>query len=1135
MSDRRVPIRIKDISPDLLFRSEEILRGVISLRWPYSSSQSALSIQLADEDVRRRGDKGHVRMTFHGAAAAALKDLPSLSLLEISAAPDSVSLEHVEGSARDINYRLNFNGDVTVQIGDGVATTLDSRKIQTASTPTRSKRTWASPDLVRSNPPETLGLDESWFSGTTPDLKRVRYSSSFRFIDSTQATPAKSPRTSFPEAENDVIRQFRVGASLMSKSASSPSDKRNGADFQFPIPSAPARSENGLQNTTDVPATSHGLSQSEPVTFIQETSSPRKADTLGHSIISLDIEHEGRVQGDNSRPNSTHGDSAISHPGQTTPRSGPQVHFNFASVGSAPPTPRNVPDLSMESASEQEDLYRKLRASAPPKSDAGSSMVADEDDETGNLAEDPKPTILETQSRVQEGILRKKIHDEAEEDDVLKQSTTVHIARAALRQNFASNIETEDNDNAEDNVEGRPDVANLTVARSTIAAYGNSLDGNESLSAARLEEAVVDRQRETSPSMTERGAAVQESVFRSKIHLSDSGSNLDEHSIRSVKSSILVEPAAASVDGSIHENVERTMLDQQALVQETLFREKLNRTELLPGNIVQNLSVVGQSYAASSNTGETVVNEEPSMLQQQANVQEFIFRDKVGQQDHEETHPTASVSLDHMEVTETNGMVNSIDTDSQRNQIHSADDRDPGLEDTTQGALSTYTAGSIRTIEQFHEKADVEHAVKAPIGDTTDQAEAQEFLRMEMLAEPEEHFPVYVDDNPISKNTLYRQGENIVSMQVVGVDEAQDFHKSAAQSENARLSSADAGTFNRSENTHEHSEEESVDEEGLETGQLDDLFDAHDARQMHTQKIPEFPYEKNRVSDEAGDSIGEDMHDDDSYDLMDEESVKDEHGTSDLEAQEMAGSIVKPDIQLFGPTSGIPRPEDGADEVVVATLDDDVRLDEDELHLGRNSDLEIEPDALSTLKAVEEISRSGRSSEEASVNNMTESELAYEEDRPVAEGGREGNDDNDNDEGEDENDESNEDNEHNKLERIQSGEAGYTGHITSADDPIEITSSDGSDFEDPEDEDQKRMIEEVRQRKATESKGENGNDSQKIEAEEVVAVTASTSDVPLDTLNNAEPSSSVFAGAFSAESKESTPRDQLLTEVMPTI
>lgn len=53
-------------------RATQSIRGVITLLWPFSSSQRRAALLLAEPDFRLRSAKGQVRVQLQGAAAAAL-------------------------------------------------------------------------------------------------------------------------------------------------------------------------------------------------------------------------------------------------------------------------------------------------------------------------------------------------------------------------------------------------------------------------------------------------------------------------------------------------------------------------------------------------------------------------------------------------------------------------------------------------------------------------------------------------------------------------------------------------------------------------------------------------------------------------------------------------------------------------------------------------------------------------------------------------------------------------------------------------------------------------------------------------------------------------------------------------------
>ncbi|CCG82342.1 Putative uncharacterized protein [Taphrina deformans PYCC 5710] len=727
-------VEIKAITPTIF--DSGFLRGVVSLRWPYSSSKHSISIQLADEDIRKRSDKGQVKLTFNGSAAKHIKDLPALSVLEIATTTEAAIFSKSGASARESDYSITFVGEIKVKSDEGAYSTLDSSPVAQDTTPAKVKRTWITQELKRSIPSDELGLEESWFSDATPDTKRKRYASSFKFIDSTQVTPAKSPRTSLYGDETSTPSQT-LQPTTPSQNARNQSDRQfsqSDEDFTFQTPFAPVRFEVASRTNTGRELSSRNIGEHNDAFSSQP--SPSVSGSIPQVILSLPhTEDDPHGAEQNSRASSVQGEPPLStYELHGTPRTGPSVHFDTTNHGSAPPTPRNVPYMSLESASEQEDLYRKLRASAPPKSDAGSSMVGVEDDDPGDLAEDPKPTILETQSRVQEGILRRKISDDNESHGAQAQhapaNTSQSIEGTALESIGPHDPNHDENRDLE-----------VHQARSMIAAYGNSLDGADSGTALQRQTETFSRLRETSPSMTERGAAVQESVFRSKIKSSDADTE-DQQSTRSVKSSIFVEPAAASTDdGSVHENVEETMLDRQASVQETLFRAKLNRPDAT-SEAAGNLSTIGQAPAPSSDGDVEVVNEEPTMMQQQNDVQENIFREKLEDNGESTVARYGPRSLDHMEVNETADVAHLLQDQPLQLPVQTLAQQDQAETEVQPGSVLQLSNASENSAMESTTHGNVDQEDVSEVNSNSDdRAQAQALLRMELEAEPTDHLP----------------------------------------------------------------------------------------------------------------------------------------------------------------------------------------------------------------------------------------------------------------------------------------------------------------------------------------------------------------------------------------------------------
>lgn len=67
---RRVPIA--HLSPDLESIDNTYAQGVVTLVWPYSSSNKSFSLLLVESDFRLRRQHGQVRVRFHSSSALAV-------------------------------------------------------------------------------------------------------------------------------------------------------------------------------------------------------------------------------------------------------------------------------------------------------------------------------------------------------------------------------------------------------------------------------------------------------------------------------------------------------------------------------------------------------------------------------------------------------------------------------------------------------------------------------------------------------------------------------------------------------------------------------------------------------------------------------------------------------------------------------------------------------------------------------------------------------------------------------------------------------------------------------------------------------------------------------------------------------
>jgi hypothetical protein len=80
-------VPIAQLSPDLAQPSQKFIVAVVTLIWPYSSSNKSLSLLLAEPDARLRRPNGQVKATFHGRVAqkiaeshVGIRDIVQLSL-----------------------------------------------------------------------------------------------------------------------------------------------------------------------------------------------------------------------------------------------------------------------------------------------------------------------------------------------------------------------------------------------------------------------------------------------------------------------------------------------------------------------------------------------------------------------------------------------------------------------------------------------------------------------------------------------------------------------------------------------------------------------------------------------------------------------------------------------------------------------------------------------------------------------------------------------------------------------------------------------------------------------------------------------------------------------------------------------
>jgi hypothetical protein len=88
--------------------------------WPYSSSTRALSLLLAEPDVRLRKGKGQVKVTFHGPSAEAVAKgqvgIGDTVQLGLEGAQWIQSSENVSTPGKKVEWDLVFDGRADLDV-----------------------------------------------------------------------------------------------------------------------------------------------------------------------------------------------------------------------------------------------------------------------------------------------------------------------------------------------------------------------------------------------------------------------------------------------------------------------------------------------------------------------------------------------------------------------------------------------------------------------------------------------------------------------------------------------------------------------------------------------------------------------------------------------------------------------------------------------------------------------------------------------------------------------------------------------------------------------------------------------------------------------------------------------------------
>jgi len=120
-------IPIAQLTPDLSAPSTRYIRAIVTLIWPYSSSNSTLTVLLAEPDFRLRRTRGQVRVQFSGSSARNVFEARIGSGDEVILSLDGVewtkdeSAGHTPG--RSIDWELRFSERLVLKVL--ITSTLD--------------------------------------------------------------------------------------------------------------------------------------------------------------------------------------------------------------------------------------------------------------------------------------------------------------------------------------------------------------------------------------------------------------------------------------------------------------------------------------------------------------------------------------------------------------------------------------------------------------------------------------------------------------------------------------------------------------------------------------------------------------------------------------------------------------------------------------------------------------------------------------------------------------------------------------------------------------------------------------------------------------------------------------------------
>ncbi len=388
---------ITELSPIVNEQDSKFVDGVVSLIWPYSSSDRRTAILLADPDFRKRREKGQTKVTFHGDSAVVVAEshvgIGDTVHLSLDGAQWAHAVEDVSTFGERADWDLEYVGEVFMEVHrgtiplavidlhhpsesvDGPLRAIALNGGPKTRTPVRSRNqeSWSSPAFSkqRSLPADSLARialgtvieDDGYIAGR--GRKRTRFSrdsGSWRYLE---RTPSLDEENHAPESAS-LVRSLEEIIQKMSAPRSD--DAERVVDVVDPRaseqPAPPARHYDAPINSEEAPE----LMMPPPPVVVKE---PRLAGELSPTRSATEVEETSTRQVDEHQQ-----DVRVATPPRAiTPRIlplpspgllliSPLVKQHGAAVGYSPAMSIELSELDSSAELVSKDLVKEIEPGA---------------------------------------------------------------------------------------------------------------------------------------------------------------------------------------------------------------------------------------------------------------------------------------------------------------------------------------------------------------------------------------------------------------------------------------------------------------------------------------------------------------------------------------------------------------------------------------------------------------------------------------------------------------------------------------------------------------------------------------------------------------------------------------------------